>query len=201
MRLLSTHSCSDPFKLFSEIVVIKKPEDVTNGVLILWGGEDIGTSLYKEKPNSYCHGWNPSQRDVFELACISHAVKNNVPIIGICRGAQLLCVVSGGKLMQHINDHHRDHGVVLHDEFDAVIKCNSSHHQMMLPDTQAKVLATSSSTIGVGENNKYVQIPRVNEVVYFPITNGLGIQPHPEWKDCPKDFLDYCVRKIKEYLL
>jgi len=72
---------------------------------------------------------------------------------------------------------------------------------MMIPPPSAKILATSPSTYGIGEHNEMINYDRVNEVVYFPNLHALGIQPHPEWTNCPKEFMDYCKRKIKEYLL
>ena len=137
-----------------------------------------------------------------EIKYIETAVKNNVPIIGICRGAQLACVMAGGSLQQHIENHpYGFHDILLEDEEGSVILGNSSHHQMMIPPKSAKVLATGGSAIGIGEYNKATNIDKVIEVAYFPSINALGIQPHPEWDDCPQDFIDYCSRKIKEYLL
>ena len=122
-------------------------------------------------------------------------------MIGICRGAQLLCAMAGGKLAQHIEGHGRSHAVTLHDEGDAKIYCNSSHHQMMLPPSSAVVLASAASTTGLNQHNEAVKHERVNEVVWFPSINALGIQPHPEWTSCSQDFIDYCNRKIKQYIL
>lgn len=193
----------DPFGLFSNCEFVESPKQMEKGkgVLILWGGEDIGTELYGEKPNRMVYSRQPSHRDRHELRLIAEAIKLDMPIIGICRGAQLLCVAAGGKLAQHVDSHGHSHKVTLHDEGDVVLVCNSSHHQMMLPTGSAKILATSDGTTGLNQNNQIVRHDRVNEVVYFPSINALGIQPHPEWDNCPQDFIDYCSRKIKEYLL
>lgn len=72
---------------------------------------------------------------------------------------------------------------------------------MMIPPKGSIVLAASEPTMGINQHNEVVKHDKVNEVVYFPHVRGLGIQPHPEWDDCPQEFIDYCVRKIKEYLL
>ena len=192
----------DPFGLFSSVKSVYYPEEIKKGgVLILWGGEDIGTGIYGQEPNKMCLSKEASARDKRELRLINAALVNDVPIIGICRGAQLLCAAAGGTLAQHIDGHGRPHTVTLHDEFDEEITCNSSHHQMMIPPDSAKILASSPGTTGIDKDNKAVRYERVNEVVYFPVFNALGIQPHPEWPNCPKPFVDYCVRKIKEYLL
>jgi gamma-glutamyl-gamma-aminobutyrate hydrolase PuuD len=204
MILYSTDSweTEDPFNLFKSVKVISSSKQLKMpGCLILWGGEDIGTSLYHEKPNSHCTSEQPSKRDLIELDMIAEAISMNMPIIGICRGAQLVCVAAGGSLMQHIDKHLGLHNITLHDEEDTTIVCNSSHHQMMVPNSNAKILASATHTTGVDGNNKQVTVESVPEVVYFPIINALGIQPHPEWSSCPSDFINYCIRKIKEYLL
>lgn len=203
MILLSPTRGFDPFGLFEKTEVIKKIEDVTKDhCLILWGGEDIGTSIYGQKPNRYCHNYKTSARDVLEINLVKQAVKVGAPIIGICRGAQLMCALFGGSIMQHIEDHiGGTHNVTLHDENDTVIQCNSAHHQMLLPPENAKVLASAKCTVGVGENNVAHKIDSVPEVVYFPMFKSIGIQSHPEWPNQPVDFMDYCRRKIKEYIL
>jgi gamma-glutamyl-gamma-aminobutyrate hydrolase PuuD len=190
----------DPFGLFDAVEYIEHPENLTSGALILWGGEDIGTSLYGEAPNSFCMGFKPSMRDYRELHLLGQAKKHGLPVIGICRGAQLMCVKAGGKLAQHISGHGHSHRVTLHDEGGVEITCNSSHHQMMLPDSTAKILATAGPTTGFGAHDVQYEHDRVNEVIYFPTLNGLGIQAHPEWDDCSAEFISYCRRKIKEYL-
>ena len=76
-----------------------------NHVLILHGGGDISPALYN-KPVAPRGGgyYKPSHRDQQEWMFIKEAVKQNIPIVGICRGAQMLCAFDGGELVQHINN-------------------------------------------------------------------------------------------------
>lgn len=202
MILYSPDYENNPFLGFKKTMLVEKQADIKkDGCLLLWGGEDIAPSIYGEKPNKYVYVKSPSDRDTFEMSLILHCIKNNIPMIGICRGAQLLCAVAGGKLAQHIEGHGRSHAVTLHDEGDVEIYCNSSHHQMMLPPSSAVVLASAKGTTGLNQHNEAVKHERVNEVVWFPSINALGIQPHPEWSNCSQDFIDYCNRKIKQYIL
>jgi gamma-glutamyl-gamma-aminobutyrate hydrolase PuuD len=204
MKLLSAsfYELTDPFNIFNSVEAINTINDIKPGTcLILWGGEDIATEIYGEKPNRLVYAEKKSSRDEREIAYIHQAIKHDVPIIGICRGAQLMCAVDGGKLAQHIDGHGKHHMVTLHDEEDVEIRTNSSHHQMMMPRAGNKILATSNGTTGIDANNQAIKHERVNEVVYFPVLNGIGIQGHPEWNNCPQEFVDYCTRKIKEYLL
>ena len=52
MRLLtaSKYEDKDPFGIFDSVQYVRRPEEIKDGVLVLWGGEDIGTSIYKQKP-------------------------------------------------------------------------------------------------------------------------------------------------------
>lgn len=198
----SYNETKDPFGIFDSVQTVFTPKGLKkDGALILWGGEDIATEIYNQKPNRYCYSHHRSERDKKEITLVNHAVKYGMPIIGICRGAQLLSAMAGGSLAQHIEGHGGSHMVTLHDEGDVMLSCNSSHHQMMIPPASAKVLATSESTTGLDEHNMAIKYDRVNEVVYFPTIHALGIQPHPEWSSCSQDFINYCTRKIKEYLL
>lgn len=192
----------DPFGLFDSDVVVHEPAQLhKNGVLLLWGGEDIGTDIYGQQPYNAHARKVASKRDLKEKALFSEAVNLGIPIIGICRGAQMVCALSGGTLAQHIDNHGRSHSVTLHDEGDVTMMVNSSHHQMMLPPLSAEILASSIGTTGIMGDGGSGYYHTVNEVVYFPTTNALGIQPHPEWANCPREFVHYCTRKIKEYLL
>jgi putative glutamine amidotransferase len=68
--------------------------------LILTGGEDIDPGLYLGDIEEMLPG---SDRDIFELELIAAAVNDKMPILGICRGEQLLNVATGGTLTQHID--------------------------------------------------------------------------------------------------
>ena len=79
---------TDPFRIFESTVEIEDPSDFKQGdVLILWGGQDIGTSLYHQKTNRYTNQEEPSKRDIEEIEYIIAATRLDIPIIGICRGA------------------------------------------------------------------------------------------------------------------
>ena len=82
----------------------KAPEvlSVLQGVL-LSGGGDLGSFYLKENPHPSLGEIDP-KRDAFELALILEALRVNKPVLGICRGAQVLAVVSGGRIIQHLED-------------------------------------------------------------------------------------------------
>lgn len=69
--------------------------------LLLSGGVDIDPSYYGEEPDPRLGGLNP-ERATFEVMVIQRALEQDLPLLGICGGYQLLNVVAGGSLYQDI---------------------------------------------------------------------------------------------------
>jgi len=78
--------------------------DEFNAVVIT-GGHDINPVLYAEEPEVMPK--YDEQRDAFESAIIDAALERDCPLLGICRGAQLLNVRRGGTLFQDIRSRRR----------------------------------------------------------------------------------------------
>ena len=76
--------------------------DLLDG-LILAGGSDIDPATYGAERHPMTIGINP-ERDAFELALAQRAIERDLPFLGICRGMQVLSVVRGGSLVQHLPD-------------------------------------------------------------------------------------------------
>ncbi len=71
--------------------------------LLLTGGGDIDPVRYGQ-PNDGSHGLEP-ERDELEASAFSVAVTRGVPVLGICRGLQVINAFSGGSILQHVDDH------------------------------------------------------------------------------------------------
>lgn len=153
------------------------------------GGEDVTPSLYGETTHPTT-GNNP-QRDSKEIEFYKASVVEEKKIAGICRGGQFLNVMNHGKLWQHVNGHalYGTHAC-LDVESGQVYQVTSTHHQMMIAGPEAEILGIAKeSTFKQGHKggklHELVQLKKGNdpdlEVVFYPSTNTLCFQPHPEF--------------------
>lgn len=76
--------------------------------LVLTGGEDVTPELYGDWPDETVH--SDPERDGFEYRLIESALANDIPILGICRGLQIVNVYFGGTLILDLEKYHaRNH--------------------------------------------------------------------------------------------
>jgi putative glutamine amidotransferase len=187
MRLVSAiYGDAYPFDevgIFTDFYDTRDPDDLKEGdSLVVWGGEDISPHLYGRERGKYMFADRISKRDAIEWALMTRAVALGVPIIGICRGAQMLCAKSGGALFQHVNGHAGPHHRVETDDGE-VFYVNSLHHQMMNPEgTEHTLVAWSQDVLSDVhyDINNDVKVEVEPEFVYFPKTKGIAVQWHPE---------------------
>ena len=119
------------------------PEDCISDMLQLCdgvlfsGGADINPALYGQEKDALC-GKLDDRRDEAELRLFRMVMEKELPILGICRGTQLLNVALGGSLIQHIPGHvGTTHAVSV--EKDSLLypvtgdrcRVNSGHHQVI----------------------------------------------------------------------
>ncbi len=71
--------------------------------LLLSGGSDVNPSYYGADPHPATAGWR-DDRDVSEMALVHAADDIGLPLLGICRGMQIMAVAAGGSLIQHVPD-------------------------------------------------------------------------------------------------
>jgi putative glutamine amidotransferase len=78
--------------------------------LILAGGADIDPASYGQVAHAETVGTVP-ERDAFEIALARAAIERDLPLLGICRGMQLINVARGGTLLQHLPERlgHHEH--------------------------------------------------------------------------------------------
>jgi putative glutamine amidotransferase len=92
-----------PVVLPADTTWIEEPDDVLDIVdaLLVVGGNDIAPTHYGQEPHVSIGALSP-RRDAVELALVRRAVARDVPLLGICRGVQVLNVAEGGTLIQDI---------------------------------------------------------------------------------------------------
>lgn len=81
--------------------IIESQLDLVDG-LILSGGHDVNPLLFNEEPHQKLGGIYPD-RDDFDFKLVKKAMNKNMPIIGICRGHQVINVANGGSLYQDLS--------------------------------------------------------------------------------------------------
>ncbi|HSV38116.1 MAG TPA: gamma-glutamyl-gamma-aminobutyrate hydrolase family protein [Nocardioidaceae bacterium] len=69
--------------------------------LVICGGSDVSPERYGQQPHEQTVRWR-DDRDAWELALLDAA--NALPVLGVCRGMQLMAVHAGGELDQHVPD-------------------------------------------------------------------------------------------------
>jgi putative glutamine amidotransferase len=100
------------------LVVMIPPDEAVNGDpdqlldivdgLILAGGADVDPGSYGAQAHAETRGTVP-ERDAFEIVLARRAMERDVPLLGICRGMQLMNVARGGTLLQHLPESHGHH--------------------------------------------------------------------------------------------
>jgi putative glutamine amidotransferase len=160
--------------------------DVVDG-LILAGGLDVDPSTYGASAHEATDPPN-ELRDAFELALARRALDRDVPLLGICRGMQVMNVAGGGTLHQHLPDvvGHSEHRRTLgqfgdHDvELDAgslaaraageTVHATKSHHHQGVDALADGFVVTGRS-----------RIDDLPEAIEAPDRRyALGVQWHPE---------------------
>lgn len=182
---------------------VKDPKDID--LVLFTGGEDVNPVYYNERAGKHTH-FNDN-RDKKEIETFNKFRESSL-LLGVCRGSQILTVLSGGKLIQHVEGHGRDHSIIVRGGLRYNI--TSSHHQMLYPfDLNKKdyeLIAYSeyfqSKTYLNGDNeeielsNNFLE----PEIVCYKKTNALCIQGHPEWNHCEKRTSQMCLNLIDKYL-
>jgi gamma-glutamyl-gamma-aminobutyrate hydrolase PuuD len=195
--------------LFDDFHHTKQPGDLQKGdTLVVWGGGDISPSLYGKKPSRKTWaGKGPSERDEVEWALMQEAIKNGNPIIGVCRGGQMLTAAMGGYLIQHVNNHSGYHDVITKD--DEIFEVNSIHHQMMVPpeDKEYELVAWCPTNLSdvyfstdENGNDEELEVNIEPEFIYYPTIRGFAIQWHPEGLDMQTKANKYLKHYLETFL-
>lgn len=173
-------------------------------VVVFIGGSDIEPSLYKEEKLSGTYT-NPD-RDIVEQTIYLKCVRLGVPMFGICRGAQFLHAMNGGKLWQDVDGHAGNDHDIVDLEIGKVVRSTSIHHQMLIPFPGLQIIATTTRQIAKtflaageslyikGEEGRETEV----EAGAFPETGCFFVQGHPE-VGCA-EYRSWCMTKLEEFI-
>jgi putative glutamine amidotransferase len=157
--------------------------------LMLAGGGDLDPATYGAQPHPETIGSVP-ERDAFEVALVHRALQRDMPVLGICRGMQVMNVACGGTLHQHLPE------LLGHDEHRRVLGSfdGADHDVRLAPDSLAaraageELHATKShhhqGIDRVGDGlvvTGWALIDELPEALELPGNHfALGVQWHPE---------------------
>lgn len=177
-------------------ILIRSPEQIA--LVVFTGGEDISPSLYG---HDNVASYTSPVRDEIEVKLFNIALSNGIPMAGICRGAQFLCAMAGGKIIQDVSGHGMRHRLQFKngDKYETSPETvTSTHHQMQYPWSIDRemfdILAFSPEPISrhyqlgndiISAGNASAQLNIEPDVVFYRNINALAIQYHPEYM--PRD--------------
>ena len=158
-------------------------------VVVFIGGEDINPSLYGETPHRTSY-WT-DDRDFQEQFFYKKAQDLNKVCFGICRGAQFLHAMNGGKLWQNVNNHAGADHVIYDIDEDVYVTATSLHHQMLIYHDKMELIAcakeqvattfeTATTTLTVTPDGDDAQVELEVEAGCYPVTQCFFVQGHPE---------------------
>lgn len=178
---------------------------VLDGV-IFTGGPDVDPTFMGEEPIPEL-GTTNRNRDISEISLVKRAVKQHVPIFGICRGAQVINVALGGSVYQDLATQYDEPTLIMHHQKAAgdlpvhhvkvlestlqktvgdEVFVNSRHHQAIKePASSVRIVATAPDGVIEAIENDDASVQ--------------AVQWHPEnmWQDHPEElqlFKDFIAR-------
>jgi putative glutamine amidotransferase len=176
------HDAADPSDLLRTL----------DGVILSGGGSDVAPHRYGQTPHPATADEEP-HRDGFEIALARAAKQRDIPVLGICRGMQLLAVAHGGSLVQHLPDvvghegHRPEPGVYGHHDVqlaDGSLAATLLGPSVNVPSYHHQGLDSPGSLTVTGWADD--QTP---EVLEDPARRFcLGVLWHPEAGDDPRLF-------------
>jgi putative glutamine amidotransferase len=162
--------------------------DLLDG-LILTGGSDIDPGFYGAERDPHTKGTVP-ERDAFELALAAGALERDLPLLGICRGMQVMNVARGGTLIQHLpqsvghEDHRRSLGTFDNADHDVRLSGGSLAERAAGETLHSTKSHHHQGVDRVGEGFEitgWATIDELPETIEDPSRRfALGVQWHPE---------------------
>jgi putative glutamine amidotransferase len=160
--------------------------------LVIAGGADVDPGRYAAEPHAHVQEARPD-RDAMELALATAAAEADLPLLGICRGMQVMAVAAGGVLEQHVPDR------VGHVDHSPAIAVYGHHPVTTVAGTRLAALLGEASDVPSYHHQSVLTHPGFEpsawaddgtlEAIEDPSARfRLGVQWHPEVGDDPRLF-------------
>ncbi|QPK80631.1 gamma-glutamyl-gamma-aminobutyrate hydrolase family protein [Schaalia sp. ZJ405] len=201
-------AASSSWNIIREYAQLDGPEGIPlraheADAIIVMGGEDVHPSCYGKSQGYEDEGRHWLRADHAQLALARYAAATNTPLVGICRGMQILNVAFGGTLTQHIESGEHNNPLILEDRIfvrhpvtiaqntqlasiypgHERLDVSSAHHQCV-EELGTDLAVSARAEDGIVEAIEHTRLPI------------LGVQWHPEDPAAPIGDLE----AILEYL-
>ncbi|MBD22172.1 MAG: gamma-glutamyl-gamma-aminobutyrate hydrolase [Alphaproteobacteria bacterium] len=184
-----------PLFLPHNLNMIEEFIEIVDGIIITGGDFDVDPKIYGEKINSDKVS-TKNDRTEFEFEILKKAIKFSIPVLGICGGQQLLNVVLGGTLIQHIPDVIK--GKINHEQTNP--RDEPSHQVNIIKNTKLHKIINADNMFVNSAHHQAVKKLGKNLIVNCSTEDGviegienpnaefcLGVQWHPEFLIDKKD--------------
>ena len=178
----------------------KRAKSVLEADLVVFGGgSDVDPALYNESRHETTH--YDRKRDDADMALYLLCVENGIPMLGICRGAQFLHVMNGGKLFQDIDNHYGNHGMTDIKSMQRIEKVSSVHHQSVRSNLAGgmEILAVTAASTKRHKNADTFDIGHQSDIeaFWYRDTCSIGVQGHPEYSGY-NFFTKWCLDLVND---
>jgi putative glutamine amidotransferase len=172
--------------------LVEDPDQVLERIdaLILAGGVDIDPAVYGAEPHAETELGHPRMRDDTEIALARRALELDLPVLGICRGMQVINVALGGTLLQHVPDqvghtlHRRSPGTFVDSDHEVRLVPGSLVARAAGEELHLTKSHHHQAVQGIGEGLEvtgWSALDELPEAIEAPDRRfALGVQWHPE---------------------
>lgn len=154
------------------------------------GGGDVNPILLNEDPHKNI-GYICPERDMFEVELFKKAFSKKIPILGVCRGAQIINIAAGGTIFQDLNTQVDNH--ICHKQLSPTPLSSYFHQVLLKQDTILYDIYKSNSIYTNSYHHQSIKNPAPDFIVSASTSDGiveaieyigdifiLGVQWHPE---------------------
>lgn len=166
--------------------------------VIIMGGEDVDPELYNGPENYAGSGAREPQADRNQIAAIRYAMATDTPLLGICRGMQLLNVALGGTLVQHLHNaqNHRCEGTDPFVQTRVGFVANELAEDLSARDPHRCSHHQAIHSLGAGLQIAAMSSDDVIEAVVHHSAKITAVQWHPEHSQTASAQLGPLIRRL-----